>query len=142
MRSLHFISLLPALLASSSVLADAIYKSVDSAGNVTYSSTPPAQTKAQKVDLPPPPTPAEIQAAEARQQNNARQANELEAERQERVAAEAAREAEAQRQREAQKAMEPVVIEVPVYPPQTDYYPPDGSNRPILPQPRPIPRPR
>jgi hypothetical protein len=45
--------------------ADRIYKSVDAAGNVTYSSEPPAGTVSSKtVDLPPAPTRAEIEEAQ------------------------------------------------------------------------------
>jgi len=54
MMSPRVFSLLFAALAGSfalpgpSAMADALYKSVDSAGNVTYSSTPPKGGKVEK----------------------------------------------------------------------------------------------
>ena len=144
MMSLRVFSLLAAL-ACSSAMADTLYKSVDSAGNVTYSSTPPKGGKVEKLEVAPPPTEAEIQAAEERLKRNAAQANELEAQRREKEAAQAAQEAEEARLREAQKPVEPLVIETPAPPP--DYYPTPGTRYPVgvpipLPAPMPMPRPR
>lgn len=137
----HVVTLLLAALAGTPAMADALYKSVDSAGNVTYSSTPPKGGKAEKLDIAPPPDEAEVQAAEERLKRQEAQANELESQRQEKEAAEAEREAEAARLREAQQ---PVVIEKPVYVPQPVYYPPGGyppgSMPPVRPLPRPLPR--
>jgi Skp family chaperone for outer membrane proteins len=145
MMSLRVFTLLFAALASASAMADTLYKSVDSAGNVTYSSTPPKGGKVEKLEVAPPPTEAEIQAAEERLKRNAAQANELEAERREKEAAQAAQEAEEARLREAQKPVEPLVIETPSPPP--DYYPTPGTRYPSgvpipLPAPMPMPRPR
>jgi hypothetical protein len=139
MMSPPVFSLLLAVLASPSAVADELYKSVDSAGNVTYSSTPPRGVKAEKVELAPPPAETEIQAAEERLKKNAAQANELETQRREKEAAEAEREAEAARLREAQQ---PIVIEQPVYVPQPVYYPPAGGGYPQRPPIRPLPSPR
>jgi TolA-binding protein len=139
------ISLLLVALACAPVLADELYKSVDSAGNVTYSSTPPKGVKVEKVELLPPPTEAEVQTAEERLKRNQAQANELEAQRREKEAAQAAQEEEEARQRATQQ---PVVIEVPTDDPQPIYYPPTGegfppgmpTGRPIPIEPRPRPR--
>ncbi len=133
--------LLFATLASASAVADELYKSVDSAGNVTYSSTPPRGSKVEKLEVAPPPSEAEVREAEERLKKNEAQANELEAQRREKEAAEAEREAEAARLREAQKPAEPEVIETPA--PQPDYYPPPGTRFPSgVPIPLPAPRPR
>lgn len=139
-------SLLFAALACSSALADELYKSVDRAGNVTYSSTPPKGSKAEKLEVAPPPTAAEIREAEERLKKNAAQANELEAQRRDKEAAEAEREAEAARQREAQKPVEPVVVDTPAtqpinYPiPGAEFPPGMPTGRPIPIAPRPSPR--
>jgi hypothetical protein len=145
MMSPRIFPLLFAVLACPSAMADALYKSVDSAGNVTYSSTPPKGGKVEKLEVAPPPTEADVQAAEERLKKNAAQANELEAQRREKEAAEAEREAEEARLREAQKPVEPVVIETPA--PLPDYYPTPGTRYPSgvpipLPAPRPMPMPR
>lgn len=143
MMSPRVFSLLFAALASASAMADALYKSVDSAGNVTYSSTPPKGGKVEKLEVAPPPTEAEVQAAEERLKKNAAQANELEAQRREKEAAQAAQEAEEARLREAQKPVEPLVIETPAPPP--DYYPTPGTRYPSgvpIPLPAPMPRSR
>ena len=137
----HVFTLLFAALASTSAVADELYKSVDSAGNVTYSSTPPAGSRVEKMEVAPPPSEAEVQAAEERLKKNEAQANELETQRLEKEAAEAERKAEEARLREAQQ---PIVIEKPVYVPQPAYYPqggyPSGGLPPIRPLPRPSPR--
>jgi len=143
MISTRVFPLIFAALACSSAAADPIYKSVDSAGNVTYSSTPPKGGKAEKVDVPPPPTEAETQRAEERMKKTEEMSSEMEAQRREKEAAQAAKEAEEARLREAQKP--PVVIETPVYAPQPDYYPSPGTRYPSgvpIPLPAPMPRPR
>ena len=149
MKPAQLFPLLLAALASPPGVADELYKSVDSAGNVTYSSTPPQTGKVEKLDVAPPPSEAEIRDAEERLKKNAAQAEELEAERREKEAAEAEREAEAARQRAAQQPVQPAVIETPVYVPQPVYYPPPGAgfppgmptNKPIPIAPRPTPLP-
>ena len=150
MKSAQLCALLLATLASAASVAGELYKSVDSAGNVTYSSTPPQGVKVEIVEVAPPPVEAEIQAAEERLKRNAAQAAELEAERREKEAAQAEREAEAARQQAALQPGEPVVIETPVYVPQPVYYPPPGTGFPpnmptgkpipIAPRPTPLPR--
>ena len=146
MMSLPAFSLLLAALASASAVADELYKSVDSAGNVTYSSTPPRGVKVEKVEVAPPPDEAEVQAAEERLKKQAAQANELKTQRREKEAAEAEREAAAEAEREAarlREAQQPIVIEQPVYVPQPVYYPPTGGGYPPRPHPiRPLPSPR
>jgi hypothetical protein len=150
MKPAQIISLLLAALASAPSVADELYKSVDSAGNVTYSSTPPQDGKAEKLEVAPPPSEAEVQATEARLKKHAAQADEMESARREREAIQAEREAEAARQRAAQQPVQPVIIETPVYVPQPVYYPPPGAgfppgmptDRPIPIAPRPTPLPR
>ncbi len=52
------------LLGPASSMADAVYKSVDGAGNVTYSSTPPGgSVHSENLAVPPPPTPEQQQEA-------------------------------------------------------------------------------
>jgi hypothetical protein len=143
MMSPRVFSLLFAALACSSAMADTLYKSVDGAGNVTYSSTPPKGGKVEKMEVAPPPTEAETQAAEERLKKNAAQANEFEAQRREKEAAQAAQDAEEARLREAQKPVPPVVIETPA--PMPDYYPQPGTRYPTgvpIPLPAPMPMPR
>jgi hypothetical protein len=121
---MNHVQVLPLLLATlllGTAHADPIYKSVDSAGNVTYSSTPPAGVKAEKVDVPPPPTEEDTRQAMERVKQAEERASDLESSRLEQEAKERARAAEEARQREAQK---PVVIQQPVYVPQPVYYPP------------------
>jgi len=146
MISPRVLPLLFAALASTPALADALYKSVDSAGNVTYSSTPPpAGAKAEKLDLPPPPTEAETRQAEEQMKKTEEMSSEMETARREKEAAQAAKEAEDARLREAQKPVQPIVIETPVYVPQPDYYPAPGTRYPSgvpIPLPAPMPRPR
>ena len=143
MNHAHVLPLLLALLLPTAY-ADSIYKSVDREGNVTYSSTPPAGVKAQKVELPPPPTEDETRQATERIKQQAELASEMERSRLEQEAREQARADEEARQREAQK---PIVIEKPVYVPQPVYYPPVPTRprppRPPMPpvKPRPLPNP-
>lgn len=138
MNPSRVLSLLFVSLAWQTAFAEQIYKSVDSAGRVTYSSTPPAGTKAEKVELAPPPTEEEAQQAAEQVKKAGARASELEAQRLEREAAEKAKEEEEARRREAEK---PAVIEQPVYVPPPYY---DGGL--YLPQPprvpKPLPRPR
>ena len=135
----HPVLLLLAALASTSASADALYKSVDSAGNVSYSSTPPKAGKVEKLEVAPPPSEAEVRATEERLRKNAAQAQELQAQRQDRQAAEAAREAEETRQRKETQADEPGEAEQPVTPPPL--YPPPISGYPGQPGARPYPYP-
>lgn len=131
--------LLLAMLASASASADALYKSVDSAGNVSYSSTPPKAGKVEKLEVAPPPSEAEVRATEERLRKNAAQAQELEAQRQDRQAAAAAREAEDTRQREEAQADAPDASDPPTAPPP--FYPPPISGYPGEPGARPYPYP-
>jgi hypothetical protein len=131
MKPIHVLPVLLATLLLQTVHADPIYKSVDSAGNVTYSSTPPEGVKAEKVDVPPPPSEEETRQAKERMKQAEEQASEMENTRLEQQAREQARADEEARQREAQQ---PVVIQQPVYIPQQGYYPPI-QGRPPLPRP-------
>lgn len=64
---------LSANLLSSGVIADTVYKSVDKAGKVTYSSSPIDNLQpAIKVDILPPPSEAAVNAAQERHQQNLR----------------------------------------------------------------------
>lgn len=142
MNAPHVLPLLLAALAWQSALADPLYKSVDSAGHVTYSSTPPPGAKAEKVEMLPPPTEAETRQAEEQVKKAEERVSELEDKRREKEAAQLAQEAEEARLREAQKPPVPIVVEQPVYAPQPIYYPPlPGGGKPQLPPIRPIPLP-
>ena len=138
MNPIHVLPWLLAILPLQAAHADPIYKSVDSAGNVTYSSTPPAGVKAEKVEVPPPPTEEETRQAMERVKQAEEHASELESSRLEQQAREQARAAEEARQREAQK---PIVIQQPVYQPQPYYYPPMRRLPPLPPPPPPPVRP-
>jgi hypothetical protein len=131
MKPIRVLPLLLATLLLPTAYADQVYKSVDSAGNVTYSSTPPEGVKAERVDVPPPPTEEETRQAKERVKQAEEKAGEMENIRLEQQAREEARAAEEARQREVQQ---PVVIQQPVYVPQQGYYPP-VQGRPPLPRP-------
>lgn len=109
-----------------------IYKWVDDAGRVTYSSLPPpASVRAEKVEPAPQPAVENVREAEERTERARALARELEAERlrQEAEAAEAAR------LRALQFPPPPIVIEKPVYVPQPVYYPPVRKHPPKRPRP-------
>jgi len=58
-------------LSLTTVHAETIYKSVDKNGKVTYSTTPPANSKTStQVDIAPPPSEDRIKAAQQRQERN------------------------------------------------------------------------
>lgn len=98
-----------------------LYKWVDSAGQVTYSSHPPPDgAKAEKVTVPPQPTAEEVRQTAERVKRIEEQASELEDQRRQQEA----REAEEARLHALQSPPAPVVIEQPVYLPQPLYYPP------------------
>jgi len=69
---IKFIKIMPLLLITlSGTHAETIYKSVDENGRVSYSSTPPESHKEiEKVNITPPPSEAEIQAAKQRHEKN------------------------------------------------------------------------
>lgn len=126
-----------------------IYKWVDSAGHVTYSSAPPpAGTRALKVDAPPQPGAEEARQAGERARRAQEQAGDLEARRRKQEE----KEAEEARLRALQAPPAPVVIETPVSVPQPIYYPPvmrpprkphpdrPPHDRPPHDRPRPAPR--
>lgn len=123
--------------------AEPLYKWIDDAGNVNYSSSPPpAGVRAETVQPPPPPSAEEIRQAEESVERAQALARDLEDERlrQETAEAEAAR----QRALEEAPAPPPVVIERPVYVPQPVYYPPVRESPPKRPRPdgKPPRRPR
>jgi hypothetical protein len=92
------------LAAAHAAAQQPVYKSIDADGHVTYSSTPPpGAAHAEAVELPPPPAPTEIEAAQQRAQalqERGEQAYRQRAERAGQLAQErpAAREEEARRQ--------------------------------------------
>jgi hypothetical protein len=82
MLSAYVLPLLLAGLAWSPALAAPLYKWVDSAGQVIYSSSPPpAGTQVEKVQAPPQPSAEEVRQTEERAKRIEEQANELEAQR-------------------------------------------------------------
>jgi hypothetical protein len=131
------------MLYANSVLADRIYKSIDAAGNVTYSSHPPKDAvNIEKIEVP---TNYDV-APDARSNFEAIKdtADAFESERKQREAErKAAQEKEEAAAREAEKA-QPVEKEIhyyPVYPP--NYYPGHSHQpRPHHPKPKPQPKPR
>jgi hypothetical protein len=98
------------LLAAGSATAgpEAVYKSIDAQGNVTYSSTPPETSgktgRVEEVPLPPGPTEQERRAAEQRAQQIESAAARLAAERQQRQEASAASVEAASRQLDQARA--------------------------------------
>jgi hypothetical protein len=59
------------MLLSSAIFAENIYKSVDENGRVTYSSTPPENSQdVTTVDIPPPPSQEQVEAAQQRHERN------------------------------------------------------------------------
>lgn len=134
MISLHIFPLLFAGLAWQPACADLLYKWVDSAGHVTYSSLPPpAGTQAEKVQGPPQPSAEAIRQAEEQVKRTQELAREMEDQRRKQEA----EEAEEARLRAMQSPPAPVVIEQPVYMPY--YYP---SYVAPLPRPHPDKPPR
>lgn len=132
MKSRWAFPLLFAALGWQPVAAVPIYKWVDDAGRVTYSSLPPpAGVRAEKVEPAPQPALEDVRQAEESTERARALARELEAERlqQEAEAAEAAR------LRALQFPPPPIVIEKPVYVPQPVHYPPVRKRPPKRPKP-------
>ena len=68
---MKIISITILLLASATIDADTIYKSIDKDGNVTYSTTPPQNSEqSTSVNIAPPPSEERIKAAQDRQNRN------------------------------------------------------------------------
>lgn len=71
------------LLLSTAVMGEEIYRTVDDEGNVTYTDQPPTgKQKAEKVELPPGPSPESIQESQERNREIDKAANEAERRRQ------------------------------------------------------------
>ncbi len=114
--------------------AGQIYKWVDSAGQVTYSSSPPPpNAKGEQLAMPPPPASEEVLQAKDHAKRDEEQARELERLRLER---EAARKAEEDRLRASQPPP-PVVIEKPVYVPKPVYVQPVHPHPAVKPSGKP-----
>lgn len=134
MISPHVFLLLLAGLTWQPAQAEPLYKWIDSAGNVNYSSSPPpAGVKAETVQPLPQPSAEEVRQAEESAERAQALARELEDERLRQEAAEA--EEARQRALEASPPPPPVVIEKPVYVPQPVYYPPSRKPPPKRPRP-------
>jgi hypothetical protein len=72
---LFFISI---CLASTSVIAEPVYKSVNDKGEVTFSdSPPPAAVDVQQIQVQPAPTESQLKEGQAREQRINSQANEM-----------------------------------------------------------------
>jgi hypothetical protein len=125
------------------VAADPIYRWVDANGNVSFSSTPPPGAAAQPVELPPSPTPAQVEAARERERSIQELGTQLSQQRADREA-QLAEERQAARAEAAQAPVQPIQDSsitpddgwwIPAYPP---------VHRPIRPRPppgRPVPPP-
>ncbi len=75
------------LLTPSVSIAETIYKSIDESGKVTYSNTPPKNPEqATSVNIAPPPSPEDIDAAQDRHERNKEAANILDKNRKKRDA--------------------------------------------------------
>jgi hypothetical protein len=132
-------------LSATNSFAENIYKSVDENGKVTYSSTPPSDSKkVTKVDIAAPPSAEDIEAAKQVQQRNIKTAGSLDEARNERdtqIAKDNQLKQERQRQSEQQnRAQENNYNQGYGYP----YYPRRrlNANRPTRPIARPEPGPR
>lgn len=77
----YMLSLL-VVLSATPVAAETVYKSVDDAGHVTYSSTPPSNSvEVEAVPLAPAPSQANVEAAEKNLKQTEKMADELEKQR-------------------------------------------------------------
>jgi hypothetical protein len=142
-----FIKIMPLLLIGlSGAHADSIYKSVDENGRVTYSSTPPESHKEiEKINIAPPPSEAEIQAAKQRHEKNLEAAGTMDETRKKRneITAEENR-IKSERQKQMQKQTQKKESnDSPAYPYYYPRYPgvivPPAPDRPVID--RPIERP-
>jgi len=130
-----FFSLL--FLGCAHALAGEVYKSVDAAGNVTYSTTPPADAvEVQAVDLPPGPSEQQVQEAVERAGQTRQAADKMTEQRRQKE--------QAYRERREQAGQENVQSQAPADTSGDSYY---GAGwgypyypRPIRPHP-PKPRP-
>jgi hypothetical protein len=109
------LTLLFATLASVPAAAGPLYKWTDSAGRVTYASSPPAGVSAVLLAVPPPPSEDEVREAKARLERVRAQLARLEDARR-------AREEEEARLRALQQPAPPIIVERPVYVPQPAIY--------------------
>lgn len=126
------------------VAADPIYRWVDANGNVSFSSTPPPGAAAQPVELPPSPTPAQVEAARERERSIQELGDQLSQERASRETQEAEARRAARADAAAQAPIPPLEESgiatrsgwwIPAFPP---------VHRPIHPRPppgRPVPPP-
>jgi hypothetical protein len=138
MLSTYVLPLLLAGLAWPPAHAAPLYKWVDSAGQVIYSSSPPpAGTQVEKVQAPPQPSAEEVRQTEERAKRIEEQAMEFEAQRRQQEA----QEAEEARLRALESPPAPIVIETPIYAPQPLYYPPVMRRPKRHPDKHPHPRP-
>jgi hypothetical protein len=96
------------LIAANAAAQQAVYKSIDANGNVTYSSTPPPDAaRAVAIELTAPPAPTEIEAAQQRAQALQELGDQASREREERSAALAGARQAAQEEAARQQSAEP-----------------------------------
>jgi hypothetical protein len=132
------------LAVPAAVSADQIYRWVDASGNVTFSSTPPPGAAAQPVELPPSPTPAQVEAARERERSIQDLGTQLSQQRADREA-QLAEERQATRAQAAPSPVEPIQDGggatdsgwwVPAYPPiRPPLGPRPPPGRPVPPPP-------
>jgi len=120
-------------IVSGAAAAEKIYKSIDSEGNVTYSTTPPPDAVgSEEIVRPVGPTEAQVREAEEQSRQTNELASALERERVQREKEQAQREAD-ERARNVVPAA-PVYVPVPVPYPYYDHplvqYPPARPARP------------
>jgi hypothetical protein len=131
------------MMLSSAIFAENIYKSVDEYGRVTYSSTPPDNNQdITTVDIMPPPSQEQIEAAQQRHERNLKAAELFDANRKARdeITSEEnriKREKQKQSEKETKQAEPESITAYPYYRPRY----PGMIGSPAVPPGRPINRP-
>lgn len=127
-------------LCVTALQAEKVYKSIDENGRVSYSSTPPDDNQsAEKIDIAPPPSDAEIQAAKQRHEKNLEAAETMDTTRKKRneITAEENR-IKSERQKQMQKqTQQKEQSNSPAYPYYYPRYPgvTVPPNRPVIDRP-------
>lgn len=132
------------LAAPAVVAAQPVYRWVDAQGNVTFSSTPPIGKPAEPVELPPLPTPDQIEAARERERSIRELGEQLSQQRADREA-QRAEERRAARAEASQAPAQPLEESgvttdsgwwIPAFPPvQRPIHPRPPLGRPVPPPP-------
>lgn len=82
MRTLTRLTVIFTFLSLPVLVAGEVYRTVDDEGNVTFTDSPPeGDARAERVELPPPPSPERLRESEQRNQDIRRAAQEAKRER-------------------------------------------------------------